>query len=405
MASIKLKFRPSLIAEKKGTLYYQIIHNRKVRQLSTNYHIDACLWDKQRSNILLHQQSVQDPNVIEILENIHGDMELMARIIRILDKKGLIYSTDDIIAEFERYKHDYSLSNFMQKTITSLMQRGQIRTAETYRSALKSFNRFLIATKNATDIMLNSITSQTMLSYEAYMKSRGNTPNTTSFYMRIIRAVYNQAVENGIIENCHPFRKVFTGLEKTVKRALPTTIIRTIRDLNLTQSPHEAYARDMFMMSFYLRGISFIDMSFLRKSDLRNGYLTYRRRKTGQQLRIRWTHEMQDILNRYEENPTRYLLPIILREGINERKAYRNASEKINRNLKKIASLIGISIPLTLYCARHSWASAAQSKGIPIGIISEGMGHNSEATTRIYLASLDAANAVDRANALILESL
>ena len=168
--------------------------------------------------------------------------------------------------------------------------------------------------------------------------------------------------------------------------------------------PQLDYARDMFLLSFFLRGMSFIDMAFLRKTDLKNGYVTYRRRKTGQQLTIKWTKEMQHILDKYPRNAGIYLLPIIKTPGNNERYAYRNASYNINHNLKKIADMTDIQIPLTLYVARHSWASAAKAKGIPVGIISEGMGHDSETTTRIYLASLDT-SLVDRANSIILASL
>lgn len=113
---------------------------------------------------------------------------------------------------------------------------------------------------------------------------------------------------------------------------------------------------------------------------------------------------MQALLDKYPENSTEYLLPIIRNSGVNERSTYRNVGYNINHNLKKIAVIVGVSIPLTLYVARHSWASAAKAKGIPLSVISEGMGHDSEATTRIYLSSLDT-SVVDRANSLILKSL
>ena len=113
---------------------------------------------------------------------------------------------------------------------------------------------------------------------------------------------------------------------------------------------------------------------------------------------------MQLILDKYPENSTDYLLPIIRSTGINERCSYRNTGYNINYSLKQIAGMVGVAIPLTLYVARHSWASAAKAKGIPISVISEGMGHDSESTTRIYLASLDT-SVVDRANSLILKSL
>ena len=76
----------------------------------------------------------------------------------------------------------------------------------------------------------------------------------------------------------------------------------------------------------------------------------------------------------------------------------------INRKLKTIGNMVGIQLPLTMYVARHSWASAAKTKNVPISVISEGMGHDSELTTQIYLASLDTA-VVDKANRMILKSL
>lgn len=168
--------------------------------------------------------------------------------------------------------------------------------------------------------------------------------------------------------------------------------------------PDLDFARDIFLMSFYLRGMSFVDMAFLRKSDLSDGYVTYRRRKTGQLLTIAWTPEMAQILEKYPPNPTSYLLPIIRRAGKNERNMYHNMSYTINRRLKAIANMADIRMPLTLYVARHSWASAAKAKGIPLSVISQGMGHDSESTTQIYLASLDTA-VIDSANALIIASL
>ena len=83
---------------------------------------------------------------------------------------------------------------------------------------------------------------------------------------------------------------------------------------------------------------------------------------------------------------------------------YKTMLHKTNKALKKVAALAGIPVQLTMYVARHSWASAARSKNIPLSVISEGMGHDSEQTTRIYLASLDTA-VIDKANRLILKDL
>lgn len=400
MASIKVKLRPSTIADCEGTIYYQIIHDRKVRQLLTNYKLFPAEWDERRSMVTAGRNSERKSFILSIRERIRWDMERLTKIGRKLDAEGLIYTADEVIDEFNRYAHEYSLFNFMESLIARLKQNGKIRTSETYRSTLNSFKKY----RKDKDIMLDCITSETIEGYEAWHRKRGVAPNTISFYTRILRAVYNRAVEDDIIENRNPFRHVYTGVDKTVKRALPLALIKKIKVLDLSLLPTLDYARDMFLMSFYLRGMSFIDMAFLRKTDLKNRYVTYRRRKTGQQLIIEWTKEMQMILDKYPENNSDYLLPIIRNPGTNERCAYRNAGYNINHNLKRIAEMVGITIPLTLYVARHSWASAAKAKGIPVSVISEGMGHDSEATTQIYLASLDT-SAVDKANSLILRSL
>ena len=400
MASIKVKFRPSSVAGQEGTIYYQIIHERKVRQLLSGYRIFMTEWDERRSMVTPAPKSERRTFVLSIRERIRRDVERLNRIDRKFDAEGLLYTASDVIDEFNRYVREYSLFRFMEGIIARLRENGKIRTSETYRVALNSFRKF----RHDEDIMLDCLTSDVMEAYEAWHRSRGVVPNTISFYTRILRAVYNRAVEVDIVENRRPFRHVYTGIDKTVKRALPIDMIRKIKALDLSRSATLGFARDMFMMSFYLRGMSFIDMAFLKKTDLRNGYIAYRRRKTGQQLIIEWTADMQKILDKYPANSSEYLLPIIRRPGTNERCTYRNVGYNINHNLKIIACMAGITIPLTLYVARHSWASAAKAKGIPLAVISEGMGHDSEATTQIYLAGLDT-SVVDKANSIILKSL
>ncbi|MBO4529116.1 MAG: site-specific integrase [Paludibacteraceae bacterium] len=284
----------------------------------------------------------------------------------------------------------------MQGVISQLKQLNKVRTSETYTASLGSFMTF----RENQDVPLADITSDLMLLYEAYLRNRGVCMNTVSFYMRILRAVYNRAVEKGLIEQRHPFRHVYTGVDKTTKRAIPIKMVKALKMLDLTKHPSLDFARDMFLFSFYTRGMSFIDMAYLRKADLKKGALTYRRRKTGQQLSIKWENCMAEIIAKYPENQTDYLLPIIKKKG-NERKQYDNALHLINYRLKRLTETLQLSRPLTLYVARHSWASAAKAKNIPLSVISEGMGHDSESTTQIYLASIEN-SIVDKANKVIL---
>ncbi|MDE5880904.1 MAG: site-specific integrase [Muribaculaceae bacterium] len=400
MATIKVKFRPSSIPTRKGIIYYQILHDRKPRQLLTDYQILPSEWDANHSTVKANRKSDRKELIQSIREKIRWDVERLTKIIRKLDNNDLAYTADNVIEEFRNYADKNSLFNFMEKIIAKHKLLGNTRTSETYKSTLNSFKCF----RNNEDIMLDVLSSEIMEAYQAWNLQRGLSLNSISFYIRIIRAVYNRAVEEEIIENRYPFKHVYTGVEKTPKRSLPLSTISKLKELDLSTTPTLEHARDMFLMSFYLRGMSFIDMAFLRKNDLKNGFITYRRRKTKQTLSIEWTKDMQTLLEKYPENKSEYLLPIIKNPDTNERCTYHNVGYNINYRLKTIAKMIDLNVPLTLYVARHSWASAAKAKGVPLSVISEGMGHNSESTTRIYLASLET-SLIDKANSLILNSL
>lgn len=301
-------------------------------------------------------------------------------------------------------RHDFSheLTMFVHLERMAARQRelGRERTAETYSAALRSFRCF----RDGRDVPLSRVDSDLLMDYQAWLSGRGVCLNTVSFYMRILRAAYNAAVADEAVTDVRPFRRVYTGIAKTRKRAIALEDLRRIKEADLTGQPTLDHARDMFLLSFYLRGISFIDMAYLRKADLIDGHIIYNRRKTGQRLTIAWTPEMQRILDKYPSNPTDYLLPIIRREDANPRAAYRRASYTVNRHLKAIAAMLGLHTPLTMYVARHSWATAAKAQDIPLSLISEGLGHHSEATTRIYLTTLDH-TPLHQANARILASL
>ena len=397
MASVKVKFRPSSIDGKEGSIYYVVRHIR------TDYRIFESEWNGKTLTIVVPVwTSDERKNYLQsVVRCIEWDIKRLKAIIALYDKRSESYTADDIVAKFDKQANEQTLFSFMQDVIGQLKRLNRVRTSETYAATLSSFMKF----RDGQYILLCEIDSDTMMLYEAWLKGKGICPNTVSFYMRILRAVYNRAVEKELVEQRHPFKHVYTGIDKTVKRAVPLKAIKRIKELDLTLKPHLDYARDMFLFSFYTRGMSFIDMAYLKKSDLKNGVLTYRRKKTNQQLSIRWEKCMAEIAAKYEGcSATQYLLPIITNPLTDERIQYRNAIYRVNTALKVIAKMVRLSMPLSMYCARHGWASIAKSKNIPLSVISEGMGHDSEETTRIYLASLDS-NVIDKANSLILKEL
>jgi integrase len=327
------------------------------------------------------------------------EIERLRRIIGRMVNENPDVSVDDVISAFADETRSTTLFNFMPNMVTRRKQLGKVKTAEGYQCALNSFRRF----RGGADVMLTEITSLLMQDYQAWLQSRGIALNTVSFYMRKLRATYNQAVAEGLIADKRPFKNVFTGTEKTRKRALTAAEVSKIKTVNLSANGPMRLARDMFMLSFYMRGMSFVDMAYLRKANLNGGVVTYRRRKTNQLIRVKWTIEMQRIINAYRSTGE-YLLPLIANGSTDERRAYINMCHKINYHLKKLGKRLGVNQPLTMYCSRHSWATIARNRGIAMSVISEGLGHDSERTTRIYLASMDN-GIIDRANQQIISAV
>ena len=401
MATVKIKFRPSTVDGGQGSIFYQVIHNRVARQQKTGYRLYGYEWNNHSSEVVLPRfNENRKRHLSEIGDKIRMDVKHFQKVIADFEHSGCDYTADDVIAEFASDNPENFLFPFMEGVIANLKALGKIRTSETYAATLCSFRRF----REDKDVPLDDMDSDMMMAYETYLKNNGVSPNSSSFYMRNLRAVYNRAVEKGLTSQRFPFKHVYTGVDKTVKRAVPLKVIKRIKEMDFSMNPTFDFARDMFLMSFYTRGMSFVDMAYLRKKDLQNGVLSYRRRKTGQQLFIRWEKCMQEIVEKYENPLSEYLLPIIKPMNGDERTQYQNAMYLINRKLKEIGKIVGVQVPLTMYVARHSWASVAKNKNVPISVISEGMGHDSEMTTQIYLTSLDTA-VVDKANSMILNSL
>ena len=391
MISIKLKFRPSTVIGKEGRLYYQVIYKRVVRQIMTEYKVFADEWNSDTGSLIIDIADMMRYNHLSAIQKkIEWDNRRLQNIIKRLSSSNKSFTVDAIVQEFLDQSYEVTLFNYMQDAITRLWKQGQYRTSETYTAALNSFREF----RNGVDLYFDDMDSNMLLEYEYHLKAKA-----------LLRAVYNKAVEEGFAEHKNLFKRVFTSSEKTVKRAISIKYIKKLKAMDLSYSVSRSFARDIFLFSFYTRGMSFVDIAYLQKKDLKGKVLTYRRKKTGQLLSIRWEPCMQEIVDRYSSSDmSPYLLAIIDNPDGDTRKQYRNVQSLINRNLKAIGVSINISIPLTMYVARHSWASAARNEGIPVSVISEGMGHDSEKTTQIYLASLET-QVIDKANQKILKLL
>lgn len=406
MTSIRLRFRPSSVSGKEGTLYYQVNHFRRTGVMGTSYRIYPNEWDEEHACIVISGSVCCDSERKAVLQlyqsKINMDMDVMREIVNERENTIRHYTLEDLLDVLRKRTNSMSVFRYIRSQIDKKNRMGCYGTAKTYNNVLRCFTKF----REEKDIAFDGMDNELIQEYEAWMLHAGLRRSSAACYLRTLRTLYRQAVDDGQAENNDIFRKVHVSVGKTCKRAVPIETIRMIQSLDLSGKTSLDFARDIFMFSFYTRGMSFIDIAYLRKSDLRNGYLTYNRRKTFQSLVIQWEQPMQNIVDRYagQTYDSPYFFPIVRGETLADRLSYEQALQRINRSLKRIGTLIGLPIPLSTYVARHSWASIARNMDVPLSIISEGLGHDSDKTTQIYLASLDK-SMVNKANKEIISKI
>lgn len=396
MATVKVKLRPSTVPGKAGTIYYQLTHLRQVKQITTKIHLHPKNWDSNNTQIIF-----TDSTSYLLQCKIDRDLDRLKKIICKMDTECANYTVNEIIEKFHQTNSDYTITDFFTKQIQKLKNDNRRGTARNYNKTLKSLKAFM---KN-TDSTFNIVTEQFVESYNTFLIQRGVVRNTISFYMRIFRSVYNKAVTQKIVEQTFPFKNVYTGVDKTRKRAVTETVISQLLSIDLKKSKALQFARDLFIFSFYTRGMAFVDIVFLKKSNIQNGYITYVRHKTGQELTIKIETKLQNIINRYEKKDSPYVFPILNTEDGNKAYSqYEIALNYYNRQLKRLSNFLEPNINLSSYTPRHTWATTARNKNVPLSIISAGMGHSSKRTTLIYLTKIEN-SVIDEVNKTIIDSI
>ena len=358
-------------------------------------------WDALRERAVVPFAGL-DGEIAVVQRQIDGDLCQFRAIIGDFEARRVEYGLPDVVGRFRSFGR-VTVFAFIEKQIACLRAGGRLGTARNYRRTLNSFAGFL----NGADIPFSLLDEQLVSRYDDWLRRRRIVRNTVSFYMRVLRAVFNKAVREGIVSQSSPFRNVYTGVDRTRKRAVGEETVIRLRRLNLEHSPSLALARDIFIFSYCARGMAFVDIAFLRKQDIAGGAICYVRRKTGQRLTIRIEPCMGDIIERYAPvtRTSDYVFPLLNAEDpVRGFSQYQTALGYYNRRLKRLAELLGLEMPLSSYTSRHTWATTARNHNVPLSIISAGMGHASEKTTQIYLASLES-SVVDQANRSIIASL
>lgn len=396
MATVKVKLRLSSVEGKAGIIYYQVTHNRKTQQITTKLRVQPSDWDTDEEQLVSTA-----PNRSMIQNRIDSDVTLLRRVISDLDSSGMDNSVENVISRYKSLQSHILVLDYMRTQIEQLRGTNRLGTAKNYEKAMCSFGEFL----GDVRLPLSALTEQVITDYNAFLVQRGLVRNSVSFYMRVLRAVYNKAVRQKLIEQQHPFTEVYTGIDRTRKRAVSESIIAQLHRLELETGSPLALCRDMFIFSYCTRGMAFVDIAYLKKSNLQNGMICYARRKTGQLLSVRIEPSIQRIIDRYADSESPYVFPILTSLDATETyEQYQIALNTHNRLLGRLSEILSCGCKLTSYTSRHSWATAARNHNVPISVISQGLGHTSEQTTQIYLTMLEN-SVIDEANKRIISDL
>lgn len=364
-------------------------------------------------NIREHRRFVDNVN-----RYLRHQLHEIDRIVSELEHSGQPFDGRDVAGIFRRRYDNRYVHTVFCRQIEELLRQGRHGTAGTYRSTLVAFGRFA----GNRHYQLCELDEPAVMEFRDFLVREGLSVNTVTFYLSKLRAVYNRAVREGVApRGMDPFGGVAFRTEKTRKLAVDDTVLRRVAGADLPRGAL-AVARDLFLFSFYCRGMSFVDMAYLRQENIEGEVIRYRRRKTGQLFTVRIIPPLRAILDRYRDICSPLALPILMvRDGHggfcpvefscadpaegrrHEEELYRrflyNRSEFLH-HLRRLSRLLGLERNLTFNMARHTWASRARREGIPMSIISEGLGHTSEKTTRIYLDELEARR-IDEANDVV----
>lgn len=272
-----------------------------------------------------------------------------------------------------------------------MFKRNETGNALIYQTALNS----LLTYKSSQSLVFSDLSVRVMEEYQEYLVDKGCKVNTISNYLRTIRAIFNKAIKARVVDrNLYPFTEVSIKSEKTSKRAYNKEVIKAFENIELPENSAVSKARDFYMFSFYLIGINFTDIAYLKRDNIVDDRIEYTRRKTGKEYSIKILPKAVQLINRYSDEGRKYLFPIlydnIVENGLPAKKLIHQWIKTTNKYLKSISTKLELSKQCTTYTVRHSWGTIAKRLGYSKEMISEAMGHQQgNQVTEIYLDSFD----------------
>lgn len=395
--SISLDKRRS---KKDGTfpVIMRLGHNERTTSIPLDISVSEKDWDDKNKQV---KKSYVGLSSVTRLNNLiqKKKADAMDKILKLSELGELnTLSVSSLRDKLTQEDKRQSFIKYGESLVKDLKEANRIGTARSYNDVISVLSRY-----KGKDISFTEINYSFLTKFETHHMSKGNGINGLAVYMRTIRAIFNKAIKDGIIEKeIYPFDNYKIKTAPTEKRALEANLLSNIVNLTLEQKDPCFHARNFFVASYMMYGMNFTDMAFLKKDDINNGRINYRRKKTSKLYDIKVTKNLETILGYYMQNKTEFVFPIIKRDTPEtQNKDIRWARKRYNNKLNDIAKMCGIDTNLTSYVSRHSFATQAMMQQVPLNAISSMLGHSSLKTTEIYLKSLPS-DTIDDYNAKVL---
>lgn len=402
MISIKTVLRKKKLSIDKYPIYLRITQHRKSIFFRTPYTSVEDEWDSKQGKFNKNATDFLKKNRLLI-----KFIDQATVVVTDLQQEKGYYTLFDIeramrIDSNPVYRNVFT---FWEEIIAEMEEAGRTGNARIYRDTSKSFKKYC---KNRV-LYFEEVTPTFLEKYEAHLRSRNGTDGGIAVQMRTFRALFNMAINRGLIKpNIYPFKvyKISKLKGRGLKKALTLEDVHKIIKLDLSNHPKLINAQNYFVFSFYTRGMNFADMMKLQWKDVADDRIFYTRSKTKTNFQITILPPVQKILDYYRNMPskTSYVFPILLRDEMTPAQLENRKKKTLkqyNKDLKEIASLCEINKSVSSYVARHSYANCLKQKGVATDIISESMGHQNVAITQAYLKELDS-SLIDEAMKVLL---
>ncbi|PHS52805.1 MAG: hypothetical protein COB01_06360 [Lutibacter sp.] len=402
MATIKLTLdKRRKLGDGRSPLILRLTHKSNSTSIQTGIKLHFSEWDSKKLRVLKKHSiqkelNLQLKDIILRYEQKLRIAEIEKPYCNVVDLKKLITSNS--------FGESVEFNSFSSEQVEMLKKQGRFGNAQSYITATNSLIKY-----GGKNLELGEIDYNFILGFENHLSSNGIKINARAAYMRAIRALLNKGGKMGCYNmSNYPFNNFKIRTQKTASRAETIETIIDLRNIELEIGSEIHNARNIFFLIFGLIGISFMDLILLKKSNIKNGRIMYKRRKTGKLYSIKVMPLVSDILSLYTNETSDFLLPQFDLDGIDESQVRHktNLGLKItNRYLKQLGMQLGLTSSLTTYVARYSWANIAKRKGFSKDLIAEALGHNyGNAVTGIYLEGYGN-EIIDSANDKILSPL